>query len=164
PPGDWATSAVTGTASTGPGLLPVVMFTVTGAWSRVPAALGSVSVACTGIVVDGLPPGPDVVVATVPTEETTPGVVVPSGSVTVTLSPALTSDWSEASSAIVTTCRSDVAVSTGPDAGPPRLPFTWLTRSAPGSNTTCPKDRLPGGKETPRRSSSCRTPCAVSHE
>ena len=26
---------------------------------------------------------------------------------------------------IVTTCRSDVAVSTGPDAGPPRLPVTW---------------------------------------
>ena len=56
PPGDWATSAVTGTASTGPGLLAVVMFTVTGAWSRVPAALGSVSVTCTGIVVAGALP------------------------------------------------------------------------------------------------------------
>ena len=122
-----------------------MMFTVTGAWSRVPAALGSVSVACTGIVVDGFPPGPDAVVATVPTEEITPGVVVPSGSVTVTVSPALTSDWSAASSGIVTTCRSDVAASTGPDAGAPRIPVTRLTRSASGSNTTCPRDSDPGG-------------------
>src|SRR5580692_1114819 len=102
------------------------MFTVTGAWSRLPAALGSVRFTCTGIVVTG-PCGPDVVVATVPTEDTTPGVVVPSGS------------------GIITTCRSEVAASTGPDAGPPRLPVTWLTRSASGSNTTCPRDRLPGG-------------------
>ena len=45
-----ASSAATGTASTGPGLLPVVMYTVTGAWSRVPAADGWVSVTVTGIV------------------------------------------------------------------------------------------------------------------
>ncbi len=107
------------------------MFTVTGAWSRLPAAFGSVRFTYTGIVVAGpCPCCPGVVVATVPTEDTTPGVVVPSGSVMLTASPALTSDWSEASSGIVTTCRSDVAVSTGPEAGPPRLPVTWLTRSA----------------------------------
>src|SRR6185437_11360258 len=104
----------------------VVMFTVTGARSRPPAASGSVSFTWTGIV--GAAPGPEPGEATLPTEDTTPGVVVPSGSVTVTLSPALTSDWSEASSAIVTTCRSEVAASTGPDAGPPRPPVTWLTR------------------------------------
>ena len=42
------------------------MYTVTGAWSRVPAAPGSVSLTCTGIVVVGLSPDPDadVVVAT----------------------------------------------------------------------------------------------------
>jgi len=124
PPEACATSAVTGTASTGPGLLPVVMFTVTGAWSRVPAAPGSVSFTCTAIVVVGLPPCPDVVVATVPTEEITPGVAVPSGSVMLTVSPALTSDSCEVLSGIVTTCRADVAASTGPDAGPPRLPVT----------------------------------------
>jgi hypothetical protein len=161
PPGDWATSAVTGTASTSCAVA-VVMFTVTGARSSDPAAPGSVSLTCTGIVV--VASGPEPGEATLPTEDTTPGVVVPSGSVTVTLSPALTCDWPEASSAIVTTCRSDVAASTGPDAGPPRPPVTWLTRSAPGSNTTCPNDRLPGGPATPRRSSSRCTACAVSHE
>src|SRR5258707_1723635 len=140
------------------------MFTVTGAWSRVPAAPGSVSVTCTGIVVAGFCPDPGVVVATVPTEETTPGVVAPSGRVMLTVSPALTSDWSEASSGTVTTCRSDVAASTGPEPGPPRLPVTWLTRSACGSNTTCPKDRVPGGLATPRCSSRFCTPTAVSHE
>src|SRR6266516_6544019 len=139
------------------------MFTVTGAWSRLPAACGSVSFTCTGIVVVAFPPDSDVV-ATVQTEETTPGVVVPSGSVTVTLSPAFTSDCCEASSGIVTTCWPDVAVSTGPDAGPPRLPVTAATRSAAGSNATCPKDRLPGGLETPRCSSSRCTPYLVSHE
>ena len=59
------------------------MFTVTGAWSKVPAAPGSVSVTITGIV--ALLPDPD---ATPPTEETVPGVLDPSGSVTVTSSPA----------------------------------------------------------------------------
>ena len=164
PRGDWASSADTGTASAFLALA-VVMFTVTGAWSRVPAASGSVSFTCTGIVVAGpCSCCPAVVVATVPTEEIMPGTVVPSGSVTVTLSPALTCDWSEASSGIVTTCRSEVAVSTGPDAGPPRVPVTWLTRSAPGSNTTCPSDKLPGGPTTPRCSSSCCTAYAVSQE
>ncbi len=110
------------------------------------------------------PPDPGVVAATVPTEETTPGVAAPSGSVTVTLSPALTCDCWEASSWIVTMCRSEVAASTGPAAEPPRLPVTWLTRSACGSNTTCPSDRVPGGLATPRCSSRFCTPTAVSHE
>ncbi len=162
PPGGRASSAPTGTARAFL-TLAVVMFTVTGAWSRVPAAFGSVSCTCTGIVAVAFGPDPDVV-ATVPTEETTPGVVVPSGSVMLTVSPAFTSDCCEASSGIVTTCWPDVAVSTGPDAGPPRLPVTVATRSAAGSNATCPKDRLPGGLETPRCSSSRCTACAVSHE
>ncbi len=134
PPDDWASSAVTGTTSASCAVA-VVMFTVTGAWSRMPAARGSVSVTCTGIVVVAFPPDSDVT-ATVPTEDITPGVVVPSGSVTVTLSPAFTSDCCETSSGIVTTWWSDVAVSTGPRAGPPRLPVTVATRSAAGSNTT----------------------------
>src|SRR5215469_12099588 len=108
---------------------------------------------CTGIValpeeppeLDGLD-----VVATVPTEDTTPGVLVPFGSVTLTASPDLTSDWSEASRLMVTTCRSEVAVSTGPVAGSPRCPVTWETRSASGSNTTCPSDSDAGGEEIPR--------------
>src|SRR6202043_3717322 len=103
-----------------------------------------------GVVAAGPCPGPGGVVATVPTSDTAPGVVVPSGSVMLTGSPALTCDWSEASSGIITTCRSEVAVSTGPDAGPPRLPVTWLTRSASGSNTTCPSDKPSGGLATPR--------------
>src|ERR1700761_6046104 len=140
------------------------MYTVTGAWSRLPAAPGSVSFTCTGIVVLLPCPGPDVVVATVPTDDTTPGVEVPSGSVTVTGSLALTSDWAEASSEIVTTCRSEVAVSTGPAAGPPSRPVTWATRSASGSNTTCPSDSDPGGSGTPRCPSSFCIACAVSHE
>src|SRR5580693_3474493 len=105
---------------------------------------------------------PPEVVATLPTADTTPGVVDPSGSVTVTVSPALTSDWSEASSGIVTTCRSEVVASTGPDAGPPRIPVTWATRSVSGSNTTCPKDSNPDGAETPRPDCSFSTPAAVS--
>jgi hypothetical protein len=94
------------------------------------------------MVVVGFSPCPDVVVATLPTEETTPGVVVPSGSVMVTASPALTSDWSEASSGMVPIGSSDVAVSTGPDARFPRFAVTWLTRSARGSNTTCLSDSV----------------------
>ena len=159
PPGDWATSAVTGTASTGPGLLSVVMVTVTGAWSKVPAADGCVSVTVTGIVADMGDPD-----ATVPTEEIVPGVLTPSGSVTATASPTATADSCEVLTGIITMCRSDVAASTSPEAGPPGIPTTRLTRSASGSNTTCPQDRLPDGLETPRCSSICRTADAVSHE
>jgi len=100
----------------------------------------------------------------VPTEETVPGVVFPSGSVMLTVSPALTSDCCAASRLIVTTCSSEVAFSTGPDAGPPRLPVTWLMRSAAGSNTTCPSDSDPGGLETPRSDCRCSTPALVSQE
>src|ERR1700689_1243344 len=104
------------------------------------------------------------VVATWPTADTTPGVAAPSGNVTVTASPALLSDWSEASSGIVTTCRSEVAASTGPDAGPPRLPVTLLTRIASGSNTTCPSDSDSDGEEIPSADCSLATPAAVSAE
>ncbi len=55
-----------------------------------------------------VPPDADVA-ATVPTEEITPGVLVPSGSVMLTASPALTCDSCEVARAIVTTCRSEVA-------------------------------------------------------
>src|ERR1700733_1600650 len=110
------------------------------------------------------PPAALEVVATWPTAETTPGAVAPSGNVTVTTSPALISDWSEASSGIVTTCRSEVAASTGPDAGPPRLPVTELTRIASGSNTTCPSGSEPGGAETPTADSSFSTPACVAQE
>ena len=158
PPGACASSAPTGTTSAF-FALAVVMFTVTGAWSKVPAAPGSVSVTVTGIV--ALLPDPD---ATAPTEEIVPGVLDPSGSVTVTASPAATCDCMAASSGIVTTCRSDVAASTGPDAGPPRLPITWLTRSAPGSNTTCPRGSDPDGEETPSADCSLATPAAVCAE
>ena len=132
---------MTGTTRAGAGLRAVVMFTVTGAWSRVPAAAGCVSVTVTGIV--GPLAVPD---ATVPTEETVPGVVAPSGSVTVTASPAVTSASWEVLSRIVTTCRSEVADRTGPDAELPRLPVTLLTRSASGSNTIWPSGRLLGGE------------------
>ena len=71
----------------------------------------------TGTVAELLDPD-----ATVPTEVITPGVVSPSGSVTDTASPAFTSDSMGVLRLIVTTCRSEVADRTGPDAGPPRLP------------------------------------------
>jgi hypothetical protein len=93
-----------------------------------------------------------------------PGVVVPSGSVTVTRSPARTCDCWEASRGTITTCRSEVAANTGPDAGLPRLPVTWLTRIASGSNTTCPSGSDPDGEETPRCDRSFSTPAAVFQE
>ena len=128
----WASNAVTGTVSTSLAVA-VVRYTVTAAWSSVPAAAGWRSVTCTGMVVVGVPSAPCAVVATVPTEETTPGVEVPFGSVMLTASPARRSDCWDASRGIVTTCRSAVAVSTAfagaavpdagliPDAGSPRL-------------------------------------------
>src|SRR5580698_1001220 len=135
--------APTGTTST---LLAVatVTYTVTGAWSRVPAADGSVSVTVTWIVAFALVP-----VATVPTEEIFPGVLAPFGSVTVTGSPTATPASWEVLTGIVTTCWSEVAVSTWPAAGPPRLPGTLLIRSASGSNTTDPSGSDPGGLEAP---------------
>ena len=67
---------------------PVVIDTCTGAWSRSPVAVGSSGVTSTVMVgLDPLLPLPEGVVATVPTEVTVPGVVCPSGSVIVTVSP-----------------------------------------------------------------------------
>ena len=83
---------------------------------------------------------------------------------TVTASPTATSVSWAVLSAIVTTCRSEVAVSTGPAAGPPRLPSTLVTRSASGSNATDPSGSDPGGLVTPSADSSCCTPYAVSQE
>src|SRR6266702_2193249 len=102
-PGDRASNALTGTTSASRAVA-VVMCTVTGAWSRMPAAPGRVSVTCTGIVA---PCRPDTD-ATLPTADTVPGVAAPSGNVTVTASPLCTSDWSAASSGTVTTCRSEL--------------------------------------------------------
>src|SRR5580698_9315979 len=101
PPGACASSAPTGTASTGPWLLAVVTLTVTGAWSSVPAADGCASVTVTGIVASAAVPD-----ATVPTEEILPAVPAPSGSVTETGSPTATSDSCDVLREIVTTCRS----------------------------------------------------------
>ena len=105
--------------------------------------------------------GPD---ATVPTEVITPGVVDPSGRVTLTESPAFTSDSMEVLRLIVTACRSEVADRMGPDAGLPRLAVRVLTRSASGLNTTDPSDSDPGGLDTPRSSSMSSTAYWVSHE
>ena len=93
-----------------------------------------------------------------------PAALDPSGSVIVTASPTLTSPCSEASKAIDTTCWVEVAVTTGPDAGPPRLPGTVVTRSAAGSNTNDPCDREPDGLEIPSDACSFCTPAAVAEE
>jgi hypothetical protein len=101
------------------------MVTSTGAWSQLPVAAGSDGATFT-VMVGGvelpleeleehvsvpdaeledpelLDPGLDGQVATVPTEDTTPGVVWLLGRVMVTLSPAATSVCSEASSATCT--------------------------------------------------------------
>src|SRR5215472_4387794 len=109
-------------------------------------------------------PEPPELVATVPTEEIVPAVVLWSGSVTVTLSPTPTSLCWSARRATVTTRRVEVAVRTGPAAGPPRLAFTWLTRSAVGSNTAEPSVSDPDGSVIPRAVCSCCTPYLVSQE
>src|SRR5580693_801857 len=158
PPEGWAISAATGTASTFE-TLAVVMFTVTGASSQDPAADEFVSFTSTETVGELLDPD-----ATVPTEVITPGVVSVLGSVTVTTSPAFTSDSMSVLRLIVTTCRSEVADRMGPDAGLPRLPVTWLTRSASGLKTTEPSDSEPGGLDTPRASSISCAAYRVSHE
>ena len=140
------------------------MYTVTGAWSRVPAAPGRSAAPVTGIVV-AVPRRPGRgVVATVPTDDTTPGVAVPSGSVTRHRVPRLhlrlLRDIQRDHHHVLVRRRR----STGPDAGPPSLPVTWATRIAAGSNTTCPGDSDPSGKETPRCCSSRCTPYAVVKE
>ena len=68
----------------------MVMVTVTGAWSRVPAAEECVNVTVTWIVAEVGDPD-----ATVPTEEIVPGVPAPSGSVTMTASPTAICDSCE---------------------------------------------------------------------
>ena len=91
-------------------------------------------------------------------------MLAPFGSVTVTASPTATSDSWAVLSAIVTTCRSDVAASTGPAAGPPRAASTLVTRRAAGSNATDPSGSDPGGLATPSADSIRCTPSAVSQE
>src|SRR5689334_11953831 len=101
------------------------MLTFTGAWSRCPAAPGWISRTVTATVASGppeLPPGPgagaavespaEAAVATVDTEAITPGVVVvPSGRVTVTGSPARSRYSWPTGTAAVTTGTMEVAVS-----------------------------------------------------
>ena len=84
-------------------------------------------------------------VATVPTEVTTPGVVRLSGRVMTTWSPTLTSDCWAASRAMVTTRVVEVACRTGWPAwsAPPSVADTVVTRTATGSNTACPRGRVP---------------------
>ena len=67
-----------------------------------------------------------------PTEEIFPGVLAPPGSVTVTASPTATSVSWAVLSGTVTRCWSEVAASSGPAAGPPRLLSTLVTRIAAG--------------------------------
>src|SRR5215472_19156792 len=96
----------------------------------------------TGTVGVELPPLPVLVggmVATLPTEATVPGVVLLSGKVIVTWSPTLTSDCRSASSATLTTRAVELAVRTGPVAGPPAIAVTVVTRAAVGRNTTAPR-------------------------
>src|SRR5437763_2760947 len=84
-------------------------------------------------------------VATAPTEDTTPGVVWLLGSVMLTLSPtAMLVCW-EASSATCTSRVVEVPCSTfSPGwALPPGWADTLVTRTAVGSNTTCPKVSVP---------------------
>src|SRR6202167_6286960 len=118
------------------------MVTFTGDWSQSPVAAGSVGFTSTVIV--GLPP-PDGVVATVPTEEITPGVTSLLGRVMLTWSPTATSDCSSASKAMETWRVVEVADSTGwpAVADAPRVADTEVTRTAVGSNTTWPKLRVP---------------------
>ena len=86
-------------------------------------------------------------VATFDTCVITPGVTAPSGSVTATLSPALTSPCSEASRSIVTTGVTDVAVSTTEPAvagAPGTTPVpSAFTCAGPGRNTAWPSGSVP---------------------
>jgi hypothetical protein len=86
--------------------------------------------------------------------EIIPGVVFPAGSVIVTGSPSLTSDWREASRAMLTTGVVDDAVATTvPDeAGPPstaELPSAVIS-AGPGTNTAEPRLSVPVGLVIPR--------------
>ena len=123
--------------------LPVVIDTLTGAWSRLPIAAGSVGTASTAIV-GGFPFWPGV--ATELTCVIRPGVVRSFGSVIVTGSPALTWPCS-AGSSWIWTCRAiPLAVSTGPAATvapTATVDSSDVTRIGPGSNTTEPISSCP---------------------
>jgi hypothetical protein len=86
------------------------------------------------------PPGPELdwQVATVATEETTPGVVWLLGKVIVTLFPTATSVCCEAANAICTSRAVEVAcITVSPGwVRPPSWADTLVTRTAVGSNTT----------------------------
>ena len=160
PPPAWASSALTGTTST-LFTLPVVTRTVTGACDSPPAACGCVSDTVTGTEVT-----PDaLVVATFPTAEITPGVVVPSGSVTPTWSPSLTSPSWEGSRLIVATGIAEVAVisaSPGVAAAPSVTPVSHAEiRAAVGRNTACPRVSDPVGLVMPSAVWYCSSAKAV---
>src|SRR3974390_421563 len=127
------------------------MLTVTGAWSRPPAAEGSVRATVTLIVGDGallgLEPLPCGTVATGPTLDTVPRVVEPSGSVTTTGSPRLTCVWSAVSSWTAIFGVVEVACRMGSPGCTvlPRLALVAVTRSGPGSKATWPRGPGPGG-------------------
>ena len=94
--------------------VPVVIVTSTGAWSQDPVArVGRVHEHRDGRAQDAEPLlALDEEVATVPTDEITPGVVSSLGKVMVTRSPAATSDCWSASKAMLTWRVVEVAVST----------------------------------------------------
>jgi hypothetical protein len=123
---------------------------------------GSVGLMCAGTVGELSEPPElfDGAVATLPTEVTVPGVVLLSGSVIVTRSPALTSDCRSGSSATLTVRAVELACSTGPVAGAPRLACSMVTRAAVGKNTTSPRDSSPVWS-TPRCFCSFSTPALV---
>src|SRR2546429_9776850 len=95
------------------------MVTWTGAWSIEPVAAGSAGATSTstvGVLDDPEAPPPAAgggADATVPTMETTPGVVLPLGRAMVTRSPALTPDCRAASSRTTTWRAVEVAPRTG---------------------------------------------------
>src|SRR5437763_4176138 len=93
------------------------------------------------------PPDPELdgQVATVPTEETVPGVVRLLGRVMVTLFPSATSVCCEAANATCTWRVVEVACSTVWPGGapPPSWADTAVTRTAVGSNTAWPSVSVP---------------------
>ena len=118
---------------------------------------------CTGTV-GPLSPAelPDGAAATLPTEVTRPGVVLPSGSVIVTRSPAFTCDCRSGSSATLTVRAVELADNTAPVADPPRIACTLVTRAAVGRNPTSPSNSSPVWS-TPRWFCSFSTPALVAH-
>jgi hypothetical protein len=99
--------------------------------------------------------------ATLPTDETRPGVVLLSGSVIVTGSPTLTSACWAASSLIATSCRIELTMSTGPACTVcPTVGVMLVTRTGPGLNTTEPSCSTPVC-ERPWAASSLTIACAV---